>query len=131
MPETKTGRNLLLGFIAIPGAVGCTYLATSEGPLLPSAWSTEFYVAKGLTALVASLLVLWHMSTTWPHVGTLGQRLRYLCLFAFVWLVTCASVAQQAENAPIAGRNVVGLFVSLLVIASMVISINYDRRTYR
>lgn len=127
MPQTRTSRNLLLGFLAFPGLLGCTYLATSEGPLLPASWSTEFYIVKGVTALAATLMVLAHMTTTWRFVGTLGQRLRYLCLLAFIWLVTCASVAQQAENAPIAGRNVVGLFVSVLVIVAMVVSIRYDR----
>lgn len=81
-----------------------------------------------LTALTAVLLVLFHMARTWQFVGSTAQRLRYLCLLAFVWLVASASVAQSAEDAPIAGRNVAGFLVSAFTIVAMVVSIRHDRR---
>jgi hypothetical protein len=37
-------------------------------------------------------------------------------------------VAQSAEDAPIAGRNVAGFLVSAFTIVAMVVSIRHDRR---
>lgn len=127
MPESRAGRVLLVA-VAVPAALGLALLAASEGSLLPRAWAGEFYVVKGTTALVAVLLVLWHMSRTWASVTSTAQRLRYLCLLAFVWLVASASVAQSAEDAPIAGRNVAGFLACVLTIVAMVVSIHADRR---
>ena len=38
--------------------------------------STFFYI-KGCVALAATVLLIWHTWTVWPHIPKLGQRLRY------------------------------------------------------
>jgi hypothetical protein len=77
MPESSSGRALL-AVLAVPAALVVAVLASDDGALLPQSWSGEFYVVKGLTALAAVLLVLFHMARTWPFVGSTAQRLRYL-----------------------------------------------------
>lgn len=128
MPETPSGRSLLLVALAFPAGLGLTVLATGDGPLLPQSWTDEFYVAKGLIGLVAAVLVVVHMSHTWGFVDSTAQRLRYLCLLAFVWLVASASVAQQSEGAVVAGRNVAGFVLCVFTVAAMMVSIRHDRR---
>jgi Na+/citrate or Na+/malate symporter len=103
-------------------------LTTVPWPLLQDHAQT-FMVAKGLLALVATVLVVVHMSLTWDDVATWSQRLRYLSLLALIGLVAFASPEQVGEGIPVSWRHVGGAGATLLVIVAMVVSIRQDLRS--
>jgi hypothetical protein len=128
MPETRWGRDLLLTLIVLLGVAGTGLLGGSDGGWFPQRYAHDFYVAKGLTAVVAVVLILWHMSRAWPTVTTSGQRLRYLALLMVTVLIASSSTAQIDARVPVAGRNIGGLLAAVLVIVAMVVSLRQDRR---
>lgn len=90
-----------------------------------------FYVIKGLLALSATCLLLWHMSRTWDRINTWGQRLRYFSLLYFAILLTEASVEQTAQRlVTIYPRNVFGLAGGLLLVVAAVVSLRESRRNH-
>lgn len=128
MHHHRSHRELLLGLILLLGVVGMGLLGGQSGAVVSQQYAHGFYVVKGLTAVVAVVLILWHMSRAWPSVRTSGQRLRYLALLMVTVLIASGSTAQIDENAPVAGRNVGGLLAALFVIVAMVVSIRQDRQ---
>lgn len=91
------------------------------------AWAVvPFYYAKGLTALVATILVIRHMSLAWHGVESRGRRWRYYVLFGYSALVTGASVGQVHAGTPVNWWNVASLFLSGYLICAMWISIRED-----
>lgn len=103
-------------------------LLLGEVPWFPQDYATEFFVAKGMVALVASLLVIGHMAHTWSGVTTLGRRLRYFALLAATSLYASASVEQVEEAELVDFRHLGVIAVLLLVIVAMVVSIREDLR---
>lgn len=95
---------------------------------IPQDWAEQFYIIKGLGALIATLLLIAHMSRTWHNVQTWGQRLRYLTLFYFAVLITAASVEQTSQNAPVNLRNVGALLGVGLLIVAAIVSLRETRR---
>src|SRR5690349_2022965 len=92
--------------------------------VLPLALTPEqFYIVKGLGALVATILLVAHMQIAWGSIEKLGQRLRYLTLFYFAVLMTAASVGQTATDQPINWWNVGGFGGAALLVVTMVVSI--------
>lgn len=88
-----------------------------------------FYVAKGVAALVATILLVWHMSRTWDSISTWGQRLRYYSLLYFAVLLTEASVEQTAQQiVSIYPRNVFGIGGAVLLLAAGAVSLAESRR---
>lgn len=98
--------------------------------MIPWPWLQEhahgFYVVKGLLALVATVLVVVHMSATWGGVVRWGQRLRYFTLAAFVFLAAFGSPEQVGDGIPVSWRNGGGFLACLLAIGAMVVSIRED-----
>lgn len=104
-----------------------TVLAVVPWPWLQD-HAHEFYVIKGLLALLATVLVVWHMADTWGTVVHWSQRLRYLALLALIGVSTYAAPEQLADGIPVSTRNVLGGLAVVLVIVAMVASIVHDRR---
>lgn len=88
----------------------------------------QFYYLKGVLALTATVLLILHMTNTWPTTATLGQRLRYMSLLWFSILVTYASVEQIREQASVNARNVLSLVGMVLLIVAAVVSLRENRR---
>lgn len=108
--------------------VSLASLATGAVPWFPQEQAGTFYHVKGFVALTATLLLIFHMSRTWPSIRTWGQRLRYLSLLAFGALITFASVEQVSEEVPVDYRNLGGFGVALLLVVAASVSIREDRR---
>lgn len=125
MPRTRAGRDGLLGLVVL---LGLGILAQDNAAWFPQSWGPEFYAVKGLVGIVAVLVLLVHMSLTWPRVGTFAQRLRYLLLLGFVIVVAAASPAQYDSHVPVTGRNVAGFVLAGLAVPVGLISIRQDRR---
>lgn len=92
----------------------------------PQDYATEFYIVKGIAALVSTLLLLWHMTGSWEHLtrhGSLGQRLRYFTLLGFSVLVTGGSAEQVQEGVEVSYRNLGGMVVTILLAIAMIVSI--------
>lgn len=82
-----------------------------------------FFYGKGLVALIATLLLVYHMNAEWSRIRTVGRRMRYLALLGYVALTAAASPEQVAEGLTIQSRNVVSLGLSLFVIATVLVSL--------
>lgn len=91
----------------------------------------DFYWTKGIAALVAVLLLLWHMRGVKRESVYLGQWLRYLTLLYFAVLLTGAAVDQVHSDAVVSWYNVGGLVGALVLIVAMVVSIAEERRDPR
>lgn len=128
MPETRWGRDALLLLILALAVFGTGFLGGSGADWFPQEHAHDFYIAKGLVAVVAVCLILAHMSHAWPSIRTSGQRLRYIALLMVTVLIASGSTAQLDEGVPVSGRNVGGLLAALLVIVAMTVSIRQDRR---
>lgn len=100
-------------------------------PWFPPHWAEPFYVLKGLLFLVATVLLVAHMSRTWSQTIGRGQRLRYLTLLYFSVLFTAASVEQVQQHAVVNYRNLGGLVGSGLLIVTMCVSLGEYRRSRR
>lgn len=83
----------------------------------------QFYVIKGLLALTATLMLIYHMSRTWADIATRSQRLRYLTLLYFAALITYSSVEQAHDHTPVSSRNIFALVGVLLLVYTMFVSI--------
>lgn len=94
----------------------------------PQDHARAFYMTKGCVGIVATTLVLIHMTSTWDRVTRWGQRLRYLSLLAFTALVTFASAEQVNVSETVDWRNLGGMAAVLLVIVAMAVSIRDDLR---
>lgn len=98
----------------------------------PQEYAHEFYVAKGLLALTATIGIVWHMSRTWHLVETRGRRLRYYSLLYFAVLITYASVEQTAAGASVELRNIGAAIGVALALYATYVSLGEDRpRTKR
>jgi len=103
----------------------------------PQEYAYEFYVLKGVLALIGTLMLIYHMHKTWTWVTNWPQRLRYLVLFGFATLLTGASWEQINQGAPVNWRNIGAMLLAVALIVAMAISIHYDlvrerhRRTAR
>lgn len=117
--------------LVVPGVFGVATLGGSQATWFPQQYSREFYIAKGILGIAAVLLILIHMSTTWPHVGSRGQQLRYIALLGVTTLIASGSKAQFGDSSPVEGRNIGALLAVLVVIAAMAVSIQYDRRHHK
>lgn len=95
-------------------------------PWWPEWAVVPFFYAKGLAALVATLLIVVHMSRAWPTVGSPGRRFRYYGLLAYSALVTGASVGQVQAGTPVNWWNIGAFVVSLFLIYAMAVSIAED-----
>lgn len=95
----------------------------------PQEYAEEFYILKGLVALVAVVLFLIHMQAVWGDRMTWGRRLRYLALLYFAILLTSSTVEQIHETAPVNYRNLGGLVGALLLILTALVSMREQRRT--
>lgn len=114
-----------MSFPTLGFAAASSVLANSVS-WFPQDYAAEFYYTKGLVALVATVLVVVHMSQTWPQVRTRGQQLRYLTLLAFSVLLTGSSVEQVHQGALVNYRNLGGLVVAVMILVAMVVSIRED-----
>lgn len=92
----------------------------------PQEYATQFYYAKGILSLTATVLLICHMSHTWDQVHTWGRRLRYFSLLYFSALITYASVEQVRQQALVDWRNVGALVGMALLIITAVVSIRED-----
>lgn len=92
----------------------------------PQEYAHEFYVAKGLLALTATIGIVWHMSRTWNRVESRGRRLRYYSLLYFAALITLASVEQTAEGASVETRNIGAAVGVALVLYAAYVSLRED-----
>lgn len=95
-------------------------------PWWPEWAVVPFFYAKALAALVATILVIAHMSKTWRTVETRGRRFRYYVLLGYSALVTGASVGQVHAGTPVNWWNIGGLVLSLVLIYAMCVSIAED-----
>lgn len=92
----------------------------------PQDYAHLFYVAKGFLALVATVMLIVHMTRTWDYVTTLGQRMRYLTLLALSVLITSATIEQLQQDAPVNYRNLGTLVCVLMLIGAMAQSLRED-----
>lgn len=98
-----------------------------------------FYLAKGVVALVATVLVVIHMNLSWHNFDRdedgvrigISQRLRYLSWFLFIVLVAGASKEQLDDGVSIAPRNVGAMFVIAFATVAAVVSIDESRQNRR
>lgn len=98
----------------------------------PQEYSTEFFLVKGVIALISTLLLLLHMNRIWTRLAqqaTRGQRLRYGTLLAFSVLVTGASAEQVTQDAAVSARNVGSLIVTVLLVITAIVSIREDPKS--
>jgi hypothetical protein len=63
----------------------------------PQEYAFQFFAVKGTLALLATVMLIFHMVKTWDWVANWGQRLRYFTLLYFAGLFTAASPKQMAE----------------------------------
>lgn len=82
-----------------------------------------FFAAKGITAFVGVVLLVWHMWLDWEKVTAWGQRLRYLTLFAFAASVVGRSVSQMSSDAEIDSGAKTALVCACLLTVTMIVSI--------
>lgn len=92
----------------------------------PQEQAHVFYVLKGSLGLIATVLLVFHMSHTWHQVIRWGQRLRYLSLLAFSFLVTGSTLEQLEQNAPVNYRNLGTLLCVVLLLVAVLWSIRDD-----
>lgn len=85
-----------------------------------------FFYAKGILALVATVLVIVHMSKAWSTVGSPGRRFRYYALFGYSALVTGASPGQVHAGTPVNWWNLASFFLSGFLVYAMSVSIAED-----
>lgn len=97
-------------------------------PWFPQNYADDFYVAKGILALIATLFLIAHMSRTWARTDGWGQRLRYLTLFYFAVLLTASSVEQTSQHALVNYRNIGGIVGAVLCIVAAAVSLHETRR---
>lgn len=93
----------------------------------PQDLSGEFYVIKGLLALLGTCLLIRHMARKTEPM-TLGQTLRYLTLLYLAVLITGASVEQTNQDAAVNYRNLAVIPGLVLLIAAAVVSLRESRR---
>jgi len=86
-----------------------------------------FHAVKGCVALLATVLLIMHMSAAWNLTDGRGQRLRYLTLLYFAVLITYASVEQAKDAATIESRHLGALLGVILLVVTMVVSIREHR----
>lgn len=89
----------------------------------PAEWAGEFYVIKGVVALVGTLMLIWHMASTWDETRGWGQRLRYITLLCCAAVFTFSSVEQTNQDTVVNYRNVGALMCVVLLVVTMVVSI--------
>lgn len=95
-------------------------------PWFPQDYATEFFIAKGVLALLATCMVITHMARTWASVTRWGQRLRYLSLLALIANMAFASVEQVQTVTSVEFRHIGALCGALMVVAAMAVSIHED-----
>lgn len=88
----------------------------------------EFYVAKGVVSLTATLALISHMVITWENVISRGQRLRYLTLMYLSGLIAFASAEQVKVGETVDYRNLGGMLGAALILGAAVVSIREDHR---
>lgn len=104
-------------------------LATNGVDWFPQQYADTFNVIKGLIGLVAVVLLIAHMDRVWTHEAlTLGRRLRYIALLAFVVVVGGGSAEQINQHALVNYRNLGGMVATILGLAAAVVSIWESRR---
>jgi hypothetical protein len=86
-----------------------------------------FFAVKGIVAVVAVTLLIFHMNEEWAGVPNWGRKLRYLTLLGYAFSVTYASIEQHIDGAEINSRNVFGFAVTVLLVVTMVVSIRESR----
>lgn len=94
----------------------------------PAEWTYEFFLLKGVLALVGTLLTLAHMQQEWSEAMTLGRRLRYFALLVFAVVLTGASVEQVAQDAVVELRNIGGMVSAVVLVVAVGVSIREARR---
>lgn len=92
----------------------------------PQGYAHEFYVIKGVLSLIATVLLVTHMSMTWHRVETPGRRWRYYALLAFALLLTSSTIEQVNDDAIVSYRNLGALVAAGLLLIAMVVSIRED-----
>jgi cellobiose-specific phosphotransferase system component IIC len=96
----------------------------------PQQYAALFILAKGLLAMVSTIMLLIHMNLTWDRISAnatgWGQRLRYLSLLGFSILVTGATAEQLAENSLVGYRHLGSLSVIVFLIVAMSFSLKED-----
>lgn len=104
-------------------------------PWFPQEWSRLFFVIKGILGLIATLMLLFHMSISWGNiirVGTLGQELRYLTLLGLSVLITGASAEQIHQHHPVDYRSLGAFILAASLIVAMGVSLKEDyTRTHK
>lgn len=118
--------DFLTVLLSLPAAVS-DFLASGI-PWFPQEYAEEFYIAKGMLGLLATLLVLVHMSTAWAEAMTLGRRLRYFALLYASILLAGSSAEQVSDAALVSYRNLGGMGLSVVIIVAMVVSIVESHR---
>lgn len=91
-------------------------------------YAHEFYVIKGVVALLATCLLILHMTQTWDRTSGFGQQCRYLTLMYLSGLITFASVEQVKVGETVDYRNLGGMVGAALILLAAVVSIREDRR---
>lgn len=98
-------------------------------PWFPQQYAEVYYWLKGLTSLLATVLVIAHMSTAFrDEFMSLGRRLRYYCLLIAGVVLTGASVEQVDQTVPVNYRNLGGMILAASIVFAMVVSIAESRR---
>lgn len=85
-----------------------------------------FFIVKGVLALTATVLLVWHMARK-SEPMTMGQQLRYLTLLYFAVLVTGASADQTGSHAPVNWYNIGGFVGVVLLILAAAVSLHESR----
>lgn len=98
-------------------------------PWFPADWAHEFYILKGIVALLGTVLLIAHMVSKREPM-TLGQTLRYLTLLYLAVLITGASVEQTSQHAVVNYRNLAVIPGVLLLIVAAAVSLYESRRRH-
>lgn len=102
-----------------------TTLPLGVVPWFPQDQAAPFFIAKGLIALLSTVLLLFHMTKEWGRMqeeSTRGQRMRYITLLAFSVLVTGGSAEQVTEETLVSYRHLGAAVVALLLLVTVIIS---------
>jgi hypothetical protein len=105
-------------------------LARDVPEWFPQHLANEFYFAKGILSLIATILLVCHMLMVWPTLTSWARRVRYFALLVAAVVVTYASAEQVRDHLPVDNFNLGGMTLAIVLVAAGVLSLVEDRRRH-
>jgi hypothetical protein len=93
----------------------------------PQEYAEQFFIIKGLLALLSTIVYMCHMMQKWPRVECVSQQLRYISLLTFSVLITGSSVEQVHDEMLVNWRNLGAMAATVLLLVTAIVSIVHER----